>query len=76
MTKPQSPEGIDLSDGLLSRIENRTTHTEFEDASAYVSYILEEVLHEVEENANLRSADEVDQNQVESRLKSLGYLDE
>lgn len=72
----QEYESLDLPTDILKRIEARVERTEFEDTSAYITYVLEEVLHEVEEDAGLRTSDQVDEEQVEDRLKSLGYLDE
>lgn len=76
MTGVQEPESLQLPADILEQIEARVERTEFEDASDYVTYVLEEVLHEVEEDADLRTSDQVDEDQVEDRLKSLGYLDE
>lgn len=76
MTGVQEPESLQLPADILEQIEARVERTELEDASDYVTYVLEEVLHEVEEDADLRASDQVDEDQVEDRLKSLGYLDE
>lgn len=76
MTGIQEPESLQVPGDILEQIEARVERTEFEDASDYVTYVLEEVLHEVEEDADLRTSDQVDEDQVEDRLKSLGYLDE
>lgn len=69
-------ESLQLPADVLTRIEARVERTEFEDASAYISYVLKEVLHEAEEDGDLHTSDQVDEEQVEDRLKSLGYLDE
>ena len=67
---------IDLPTDILERVEKRVQHTEFEDAPAYVTHVLEEVLYEVEQDADGSDTDAVDERQVEERLKSLGYLNE
>lgn len=76
MTGIQELESLQFPSDVLEQIEGRVERTGFEDASDYVTYVLEEVLHEVEEDADLRASDQVDEDQVEDRLKSLGYLDE
>lgn len=76
MNDSQELKPIYLPDELLSKVKNRVKHSEFDDASAYVAYVLEEVFHEVEDNEGFGTNTEVDEGQVEDRLKSLGYLDE
>jgi hypothetical protein len=75
VTGTQELESLDLPAGVLERIDARVERTEFEDATAYVTHVLEEVLFEVEE-ATDAGAEAVDEQQVEERLKSLGYLNE
>lgn len=64
---------IELPERVLSRIERRVEHTDFDSTSAYVTFVLEEVLASVEAD-DLNDA--VDEDEVRDRLRSLGYLDE
>ncbi|MFC7154207.1 hypothetical protein ACFQPA_01895 [Halomarina halobia] len=67
---------VSLPPDLYSRVDDRTRRTDFSTPDAYVKYVLEEVLSRVErDGAELGSA-EVDEAEVQSRLRSLGYLDE
>ncbi|WP_254521440.1 hypothetical protein [Natrinema caseinilyticum] len=64
---------VELPSSLVDDVEQRLAYTDFEDASAYIEFVVEEVLAAVSdgEDANY---DAVDQDEVESRLESLGYL--
>lgn len=66
---------LELPDRLVSRVEDRLDRTDFETPEAYIGFVLEEVLREVEEDAPTSDDDERVGEQVENRLKSLGYLD-
>lgn len=79
---PRDTRPIDLPAGVLDRVERRVERTEFDSAAAYVTFVLEEVLAEVEaeserERAEREPADRdgIDEADIEERLKSLGYLD-
>jgi len=61
---------------LVARIEDRAKRTEFEDASAYLTHVLEEILYRIEEENDLSTAEAVEERQVRQRLESLGYLNE
>ena len=64
---------VEVPERVLSRIERRVEHTDFDSTSAYVTFVLEEVLASVEAD-DLNNA--VDEDEVRDRLRSLGYLDE
>ena len=64
---------VEVPKRVLSRIERRVEHTDFDSTSAYVTFVLEEVLASVEAD-DLNNA--VDEDEVRDRLRSLGYLDE
>jgi Arc/MetJ-type ribon-helix-helix transcriptional regulator len=76
MTNSQELESVELPTEVVERIETRVDHTEFEAAGAYITHVLEEVLYELEQDTDRSDADAVDEQQVEERLKSLGYLNE
>jgi len=74
-TEPPEPtQRIALPDRLVSRVEKRLPRTDFDSPEAYVSYVLEEVLAQVESEAG-EGYEQVDSGEVEERLESLGYLD-
>ena len=66
---------VEIPADVRSQIADRVEHTEFADVNAYVTHVLEEVLHQASEDNDL-SGETVDEEQVEERLKSLGYLNE
>jgi predicted glycosyltransferase len=76
MANSQGFEPVELPTEVLDRIDARVDHTEFEDTTAYITHILEEVLYELEQDIDRADADTVDEQQVQERLKSLGYLNE
>ncbi|MFC6835215.1 hypothetical protein [Halomarina ordinaria] len=65
---------VTLPTDLYDRVDRRVPGTEFETVDAYVRYVMEEVLLHVEREGDL--APRVDEAEVRSRLRSLGYLDE
>lgn len=66
---------------LAAKMQQRIVNTQFKSVSDYATYILNQVLKNVEEQEkqeNAAAAPERDQNKVQERLKrleSLGYLD-
>jgi Arc/MetJ-type ribon-helix-helix transcriptional regulator len=67
---------VSLPEELIDRIEERIDHLEFESSEDYISYLLEEVLYHVEESNDLSESKSIDDQQIEDRLKSLGYLND
>lgn len=67
-------ESVELPERIVSRVEDRLPRTEFDTASEYVAFVVEEVLYRVEDETEDDGA-AVDESEVEDRLKSLGYLD-
>ncbi|ELZ30318.1 hypothetical protein C475_01247 [Halosimplex carlsbadense 2-9-1] len=67
---------ISISDDLIERIETRAEHTEFETADDYAEYVLHEVLASLDADGADRREPAVDDEGVEDRLQSLGYLNE
>lgn len=66
---------LELPAHVVDDVEQRLPATDFEDASAYVTFVLEEVLASVDDGADT-NYDDVDREEVESRLESLGYMSE
>lgn len=67
---------LDLPRDVVDRVEARVGRTEFDSAAAYVAWVLEEVLAEVEAEDDAAGHEAVDEAQVRDRLESLGYLNE
>jgi len=65
---------ITIPTQLAEKIQQRIKGTEFASVSAYVSYVLSEVLSGLEEESGEEFSKE-DEERVKDRLRSLGYLD-
>jgi hypothetical protein len=73
---PSETEGtVTLPSALIARVERRVPRSEHDSAEEYIETVLEEVLARVEAETDDEEFESVDRNEVESRLKSLGYLD-
>ena len=64
---------VSLPKSIVEKIEKRLKQTGFDSVSSYISYVLEEVLSEDDEDEEVFSKE--DEERVKERLKSLGYLD-
>ena len=64
---------IQIPEELASKLSSRASKTQHNELSEYIIFVLNEVYNEmnVDEGAEIG----VDSDQVEDRLKSLGYLD-
>lgn len=67
---------VEISAELIDRVRDRIEHTEFDSETEYIEYVLEEVLHHVTTEFRHTTVKEVDEADVEEKLKSLGYLTE
>lgn len=76
MSDQEGTKALDLGEELVSRVEGRLSRTEFDTVEAYVTYVLEEVLSQVEADTEDEDFQAVDEAQVKDRLRSLGYLNE
>lgn len=65
---------VSLPADVVDRVEDRVPHSGFDSVDAYVTYVLEEVLARAESHESDQSAT-VDEEEVEERLRSLGYLE-
>jgi hypothetical protein len=72
---------VHIPKALNERVNRRLAHTEFKSVDGYVSYVVGQVLDEIEEGENQRGhhgenmeLSEEDKKEVEQRLKDLGYL--
>ena len=65
---------ITIPTELADKIKKRIQGTEFPSLSAYVAYVLSEVLSGLEEDSKEEFSKE-DEERVKDRLRALGYLD-
>ncbi|MFC6717170.1 hypothetical protein ACFQGT_06255 [Natrialbaceae archaeon GCM10025810] len=68
-------KSIELPESVYSRVGDRVSHSPFDTPDEYVAFVLEEVLGRVEDASDLETANQVDQDEVETRLEALGYLE-
>lgn len=67
---------LTIPDELVNRIEDRVQYTEFESAEDYAEFVLSEVVTRVEREDDEPREPTASDEDVESRLQSLGYLEE
>jgi len=72
MSETRETRSLDLPEGLVERVEGRAEATEFASASAYVAYVVEEVLHNIDSVDDPAETDGSEE--IKARLESLGYL--
>lgn len=60
---------------IIKEIEGRIGATEFESVEEYVTFVLEEVVRDTDEEEIEEVFSEEDEAKVKERLKALGYLD-
>jgi len=65
---------IELPADVHARVEQRLPRTDFESVGAYVAFVMNEVLAEVEASTT-EDYDAVEEREIQDRLESLGYLD-
>jgi Arc/MetJ-type ribon-helix-helix transcriptional regulator len=63
---------VAIDEHLYERVERRIAKTDFESVDEYVAFVLEEVVAGDETD---EAYEDVDEDDVQSRLRSLGYLD-
>lgn len=77
-TNPPQEQHLSLPAPLAAKIERRVSNTEFDSVEAYVSFVMESVLRELDEQGEATIAQTettpADEESVEDRLESLGYL--
>jgi len=67
---------ITVPDALTDRIQARIQYTDFESVDDYVEFVLLEVINHVEHEEDETHESTVSDEEVQSRLQSLGYLEE
>lgn len=73
---PDGTQAIHLPNRIVERVETRLPRTEWDDPAEYITYVLEEVLYQVEKETEDDDFEPVDEEEVKERLRSLGYLNE
>lgn len=76
MEVEEQTRSMHIPERVVERVEDRLPRTEWDDPAEYITYVMEEVLYRVEEETDDEEFETVDEQEVEDRLKSLGYLDE
>lgn len=76
MQQHEQTTPVELPSRIVSRVSDRLPRTEFESESAYITYVMEEVLYHVENETSDDDFEPIDEDEVEDRLKALGYLNE
>ncbi len=66
---------ISIPTPLANKIKKRIEGTGFNSLSSYVTYVLREVISNVEEDENEEAFSKDDEEKVKERLRALGYLD-
>lgn len=72
----EETESVELPSRIVSRVDDRLPRTEFDSSAEYITFVMEEVLYRVEQETEDDDFEAVDEEEVEDRLKSLGYLNE
>lgn len=76
MVEEEPTHAVNIPDRIASRIEDRLPRSEFDSHDEYVTFILEEVLFQVESQTEDGAYDSTHEEEVTERLQSLGYLNE
>jgi len=66
---------VKIPSTLYLKIKKRIKSTEFKTVNEYITYVLEEVIKQVEEEEEVPEYSEEDEEKVKERLRALGYLD-
>jgi Arc/MetJ-type ribon-helix-helix transcriptional regulator len=74
MKKEREKEAVFLPAELYGRIEERVRATEFHSVEEYVTFVLEEILREENEDEE-PAFSEAEEEEVKKRLRALGYLE-
>ncbi|PSQ06383.1 hypothetical protein BRC95_05880 [Halobacteriales archaeon QS_5_68_33] len=76
MDSHEETRTVELPRRIVDRVEDRLPRTEWDEPEEYITYVMEEVLYRVEKETADDDFEPVDEEEVKSRLKSLGYLNE
>ncbi len=70
----EEKKNVPIPAKLYDAIDQRVQETEFNSVEAYVTFVLEEVLKDDDEEDEIAFSPE-DEEEVKKRLRALGYLD-
>lgn len=73
--RTEHTQRVQLPAHVVDRVEKRLPRTEFDGPGDYIAYVVEEVLAQVEDDTD-DAMDEDNREELEARLKSLGYLED
>ena len=76
MDSHEETRTVEMPRQIVDRIEDRLPRTEWDEPEEYITYVMQEVLYRVEKETADDDFEPVDKEEVKSRLKSLGYLNE
>ena len=71
-TEEKETTNIPIPTSLFKKVKERIKETGFTSVSDYVTYVLNEILTEEEEEKTITEEDE---EKIKERLKALGYID-
>jgi Arc/MetJ-type ribon-helix-helix transcriptional regulator len=66
-------ENVPIPKAIVEKIKKRIEQTDFNSVSSYITYVLQEILSEEDDDETVFSKE--DEERVKERLKALGYLD-
>ena len=75
MTEDKKYTTISIPTPLAEKIKKRIEGTGFHSLSSYVTYVLREVISNMDEDAEEEAFTKEDEEKVKDRLRALGYLD-
>ncbi len=71
----EEKKNVPIPTELYDAIANRVKETEFSSVEEYVTFVLEEVIKDEDEDEEETPFTPEDEEEVKKRLKALGYLD-
>jgi len=71
-TEEKKSKTVSIPAQLFEKIEERIKGTGFASVSSYVTYVLEEILAEDDEEKSFKKEDE---EKIKERLRALGYIE-
>jgi Arc/MetJ-type ribon-helix-helix transcriptional regulator len=74
METDSAKQTVEIPSDLHSAIQSKVRRTEFDSVDEYIVYVLEEVVAASDDES--AEYNDVDEEEVQDRLKSLGYLNE
>lgn len=76
MNSREETRTVELPQRIVDGVEDRLPRSEWDNPEEYITYVMDEVLYHVEKETEDDNFESVDEEEVKSRLKSLGYLNE